>query len=397
MHVLVHDFAGYAFTVALARELAARGHAVTYAWCPSVTTTPSGATEPLPGDPPTLEFRPVALPRPLDKVNLVRRFRDERAYGRLAAAALAETAPDLVLSSNTPLDAQRTLLAEAARRGTPFVYWLQDLIGLATRDLLGRRSAALGAAVGRRYMRLEADLLRRSAAIVAITDDFRPYLRGLGVTARIATIENWAPVEQLPVRSKRNGWSQLHGLDGRFVFLYSGTLGRKHDPSLLLRLAQRFADDDGVRIVVVSEGAGARYLTEQAVALGLANLLVLPYVPFDRVPDVMGSADALVALLEPAAGAFSVPSKVLAYLCAERPLLLSVPAGNLAAAVVEREAAGLRADPGDDRGFVELAVSLRNDVDGRRRMGRAGRRYAEQAFALREVTNRFEPILEAAA
>ena len=43
MHVLTHDFAGHPFQVELSRALAARGHRVTHAYCPSLDTTPRAA------------------------------------------------------------------------------------------------------------------------------------------------------------------------------------------------------------------------------------------------------------------------------------------------------------------------------------------------------------------
>ena len=60
-------------------------------------------------------------------------------------------------------------------------------------------------------------------------------------------------------------------------------------------------------------------------AKACGSLRCLGFQPFEVLPDVLGSADVLVAILEPDAGVFSVPSKVLSYFCAGRPVLLAVP------------------------------------------------------------------------
>ena len=57
---------------------------------------------------------------------------------------------------------------------------------------------------------------------------------------------------------------------------------------------------------------------------------LLPFQPYERLSEVFGSADVLVVLLEKSAGAFSVPSKTLSYLCAGRPVIGLMPAENLA-------------------------------------------------------------------
>ena len=154
---------------------------------------------------------------------------------------------------------------------------------------------------------------------------------------------------------------------GRFVFLYSGTLGFKHDPSLLLELA-RWARDADALVAVVSAGPGSDWLASEGA--GEPALRLLPYQPYERLPEVLASADVLVALLEPDAGLFSVPSKVLTYLCAERPLLVSVSPDNLAARVVEQSGGGLVVPPRDPDALVAAADALRADAARRAELGR---------------------------
>jgi glycosyltransferase involved in cell wall biosynthesis len=252
--------------------------------------------------------------------------------------------------------------------------------------------------IGAHYTRIEGRILREADAVVAITDDFRPALAELGVDAeRVTTIENWAPLADLPVRPKSNPFSREHELADRFVFAYTGAIGVKQDRDLLLRLAERYRDSDDVRVLAVSGDAGAEYLREQAARRGLDGLIVRDFVPWAQVPEVMGTADVLVASLHADAGEYSVPSKVLAYLCAARPLLVSVPGRNLAGRIVEREGAGLVAPPGDDEAFLAAADELYAGSGERERMGAAGRRYADSTFAISPIARRFEVVLEGAA
>ncbi len=122
-----------------------------------------------------------------------------------------------------------------------------------------------------------------------------------------------------PVRDKANDWSRRHGLHDKFVFLYTGTLGMKHNPELLLGLAEKYRSHENVRIVVISEGIGAEWLAAKQKEKQLANLVLLPYQDFHALPEVLATGDILCAVLEEDAGVFSVPSKVLTYLCAARP------------------------------------------------------------------------------
>jgi len=112
------------------------------------------------------------------------------------------------------------------------------------------------------------------------------------------------------------------------------------------------------------------------------------------LPEVLASADVLVAVLEPDAGAFSVPSKVLTYLCAGRPVLAALPSDNLAARVVARSGAGIVVPPRDPRALVAAAEELLGDPGRRAELGGAARSYAETAFDLDGIADRFEEVLE---
>ncbi len=206
-----------------------------------------------------------------------------------------------------------------------FIFWLQDIISVAMEKILGRRGYVYRL-VSKYYGLRERRALRRSDAIVAISDDFLPILRRWRIDpARISIIPNWAPIGDIPVGHKRNDWSRKYGVESGRLIVYAGTLGFKHSPRKLVDLAEAIKRHPDTRILVASEGAGAEYLKAEIGQRGLTNLQVIPFQPMEQFPDMLASADALVVLIERDAGVFSVPSKLLSYLCAKRAVLLSVP------------------------------------------------------------------------
>jgi glycosyltransferase involved in cell wall biosynthesis len=390
VRIVVHDYAGHAFPAQLARSLAGRGHEVLHLQLASFVAG-KGRVEREPGDPPGLEFDRVDLGGEFAKYDVRRRIAHERRIGRELTIRITAFRPDVVLS-NAPLLVQARVQSAARTLGAGFVFWQQDVISGAARRVLGNRSRPLGAAAQQAVASLERRLLRRSDAVVIIADDFLPLLTGWGVDPeRVTVIENWAPIDELPALPRDNAWAREHDLESKAVFLYSGTLGFKHDPSLLLELARWAGGQDAI-VVVVSEGPGADWLAEHASSDDALRLL--PYQPYGRLPEVLASADVLVAVLEPEAGAFSVPSKILAYLCAGRPLLGALPADNLAARVVERSDGGIVVPPRDPHALVAAAAELLADPGRRAELGGAARAYAETNFDLAGVTNRFEEVLE---
>ena len=109
---------------------------------------------------------------------------------------------------------------------------------------------------------------------------------------------------------------------------------------------------------------------------------------------MLGSGDVLVVLLDASAGAFSVPSKTLSYLCAGRPVLGLMPAENLAATLVA-EVDGCVLPP-DEAALAEAGgwvASVLKDARRRDELGYKARALAEREFALDGCATRFEEIL----
>lgn len=389
----VHDNSGHPFQVQLSRALAARGHQVLHTYM-ATFESPKGRLQRGPGDPPTLRIEGIDLGRPFPKYSYYRRWQQEREYGRALAAVLERERPDVFLASNTPLDMLAVAQRACARLGIRFVFWVQDLYGYAVAQLLGAKYGPAGRLVGAWYRHKERELLAASDHAIQITEDFRPFLQEAGLTAgKITTIPNWAPLDELPLRHKSNAWSRAHDLDHSFVFLYSGTMGLKHNPKLLLELAQAFRDDAQVRVVVVSEGLGADWLREAVTAAGLTNVLLLPFQPFEAMPDVLGGANVLVAMLEDSAGVFSVPSKILTYLCSGRPILLAAPMQNQAVKLITETGSGRCCPSGEPEKFVGLASTMRNDLVLVDELGKSARAAAESRFELARISRHFEAAL----
>jgi len=394
VRILLHDYSGHAFLVQLARQLARDGHQVLHVHFPGFQT-PKGPLTPQPGDPPGFETRGLSLPGEFAKYSYVKRLGQELAYGRLLARTIRDWKPEIVFSANSTLDPQHHAWRAARSLGVPFVFWVQDINSVAISRILGRKLPVIGHLVGARYVALERKLLRGSARAIVITEDFVPILERWGLPrARIDVVENWAPREELPPQPRDNPWARTHGLADKLVFLYSGTIGLKHDPGLLLAAAERFKDRPDIRVVVVSEGIGADWL--RANGAGLSNLVLLPFQDFAALPQVVATGDVLMAVLEPDAGIYSVPSKVLTYLCAGRPLLAAMPAENLASRILTREKAGIVVPAGDRAGFVAAAERLGSDPALRAELGRNALAYADRSFDIAAVARRIAGIATAA-
>jgi glycosyltransferase involved in cell wall biosynthesis len=392
LRIVVHDYSGHPFQVQLSRELARRGHEVLHLHFAGFQT-PKGALLRRPDDPKEFHVEGLDLGEPFAKYAFVKRRRQEIAYGDLAVRRTMAFRPDVVVCSNFPLDPLRMVQKACQAKGIRFVVWLQDIYSIAMRKILPRKIPLIGSAVAGYFHLLERRILREADRIVSITEDFQGILDAWGVSReRCQVVENWAPLDEITPVKPGNPWAVEQGIAGKKVVLYSGTLGLKHNPGRIAALARTFAAREDVVFVVVSEGVGADWLKDAKRREQLDNLRLLPFQPYSRLSEVLASAAVLLAVIEPDAGIFSVPSKVLSYLSAGRAILLAVPPENLAARTVMRAEAGLVVPPNDQQGLEDALRRLLDDDAARQRLASHARAHAERAFDITRIADRFERL-----
>lgn len=337
-----------------------------------------------------LAIEGLHVPMKFSKHSIRARRKVDLAYGRAVAEKIFSFKPDIVISANMPLDAQNIALKAAKKQNAKFIFSLQDVYSSAIRFVLKKKLGSLSGPIAAYYERLERNLLKKSDGVVCIAPQFAKLATEWGVEpSRVFTIENWAAIDEFSPTEKDNEWSRAHGVDRKFCFMYTGTLGMKHRPELLLALARYLETIDNACLIVVAGGAGADWLSKNAQTVRKDVLTLLPYQPHNRISEVMGASDVLIALLDSEAGAFAVPSKVLSYFCAGRPLILAAPRNNHAVTVVELAGAGMVVSPDRSDELVNAAKSLIENPEMRARYASNARAYADQSFNIATIADRF--------
>lgn len=389
MKIVVNDHSGHAFTLQLSKQFVQSGHEVLHAYSVSFQS-PKGNFEDLPLSKSGLTVLPITITGDFDKYSLLKRRKQEIEYAQQLVTKLESFKPDVVLSGTTPLFVQQHLQQYCIRKGIKFVYWCQDIYTVAIRQIARKRLGFIGFPIWYYFKKLEAGLMRKSSHVISITPGFNELFQEWKINPQHVTcIPNWAPIQELTPTGKKNEWAKRHQVTDKTCIVYSGTLGLKHNPSILSAAAEYFRNHKEVVFIIISEGLGASFLQKEKEKLQLDNLLLIPFQDFREMSQVFGTADILLAILENDAGAYSVPSKVLAYLCAEKPIVLAMPPHNLSASIVLDNHAGYCIAPDNLQGIFGQIEKLVTDPALRKEMGRNGRAYAEKNFDITHIENQF--------
>jgi colanic acid biosynthesis glycosyl transferase WcaI len=389
MRLLVHDYSGHPFQIELSAELARRGHDVTHSWCEAHVSGKGN----LHGHD-HLVFEPIGQGEVVEKLSFARRLVQEVRYGVQLARQVRRRRPDVVLFGNVPVPMMAVVTVCLLLLRTPWVSWQQDVQGVAMRSFAGTKLSRGFLVLAHVAARLERWCNRRADAIVVIADSFVDVHRQWGTADKTTVIPNWAPLDELVPTPRDNDWAREHDLADVPNLVYSGTLGLKHNPRLLVQLTRAVRDrGTPAHLTVITEGNAVEELADEARKLEVP-ITLLPFQPYERLSEVLGSGDVLLVVLDKSAGAFSVPSKTLSYLCAARPILGLMPDENLAARLVD-SAGGCVLPP--DRtsipGAADWVTEVLGDNDMWDKLSRRSRELAEREFELSLCATRFEEIL----
>ncbi len=381
--VVLIDFGGHPFTADLAISLQRSGADVHYVFSSSNESNPHGDFSDATNDGVTVHD--IDLGRPVDQSQLRRQFRDEQQFG-WAVAKLIRNMPAsaTVILCQVPVAAAVVIQGAAKARRQNVVLWLQQL------------QSDLAAIPGTRSMpsKVVTTLERRIAGaadrVIAISDGFAQFAaknRKNGETD-VTVLPNWAPLRYLPNRHRVNQWSTDQGLHPeRQRVLYSGRMGLEHRPEEVAALALMVTANGDTDVVIVAGGPGVDSLKNRPELISHPNIHFIDLQPLGQLADVLASADILLGTLDDRASEALVPSKILSYLCAARPVVALMKAENPSAELVENVGAGVAA--ADIHAAAAVIRELLDDPERRRSMGNRGRAFAADTFEPSRVARAF--------
>jgi colanic acid biosynthesis glycosyl transferase WcaI len=204
-----------------------------------------------------------------------------------------------------------------------FCYWVMDF---NPDQAIAAGWLRADSAPARILERMSRFSLRRADCIVALDRFMRDRIVAKGIAPeKIAVMPPWSHDDEVcfdPVGRER--FRKTHGLDGKFVVMYSGNHSPVHPLDTLLRAAERLRDNSEVVFCFV--GGGSEFeRVQQWVDEGKGNALSLPYQPLNQLGASLSAADAQVVVMGEAMLGLVHPCKIYNILAVGAPVIYVGP------------------------------------------------------------------------
>jgi colanic acid biosynthesis glycosyl transferase WcaI len=308
-------------------------------------------------------------------------------------AALTQGRPDIILTLTPPLQLAAAAIALKKFWRCPIVNWIQDIVPDAALSVGMMKEGAMI----RLARKLENFVYREVDHIAVISEGFIGNLEGKGVPSeKISVITNWADIRRFDEVTPTDRRAQRAALgvgEKDFVLMHAGSLAAKQVMENVVRAMKLMEDQRDVHVFFLGDGIRKRALQEEVARLSVPRITFLPTTTGDAFIHKLRAADLLIVNQSRELVDALVPSKLLTYLPAQKPVIAAVNKLSEAARFVEKSRCGLLVEPEVPEAFAKATFLLKNQPEECAEMGRRGDQFVRQNFAKPAVLKQFEDLL----
>jgi putative colanic acid biosynthesis glycosyltransferase WcaI len=313
-------------------------------------------------------------------------------FAAMAAAMLGPAGrPDAVLYIGAqPAVAMMTRIV-AALAHCPYFVNVNDLAAHAALDV-----GIVGTRLFKALDAFEFAAYRKAAGATVLCRGFEEALVTHGYPRdRIRMIRSPIDIHTIRPVPHDGRFRARYGIPDRaFVVMHAGSMGRKQGLMNVVSAA-RLAPSAGMCWVFVGDGEARHELEAATQAADLGGVVrYVPFQPDDMLSGMFAAADLLLVNQLSSVKDTVIPSKLLTYMAAGRPVLAAVNPGSQAAEILREADGGALVSP-EDPEALSAAVQwfMAQSQEALTAFGERNRAYAEEHFDERKIVAAHEAFM----
>jgi len=393
-HFMVHGV-GSTKPYDLARDLIAAGHDVTVlcgrGYLSQGVDVPKGLIRRLSVDGVRVICLGVDYRQEMGFVRRVAAFVSFAVLAMIVACRLRRY--DVLVASSTPLTVGLVGLAAHYLRRIPYVFELRDLwpefpirAGYLKNPLIIRISTFF-----------ERWFYRKAAAILTISDWMRDRLIKRGIDAgKIIFIPTGVDYPSYRDATPDKQWRADLGMSGTMLAIYVGAHGPSNGLDYLLDAAELLDAADGIRMVLIGDGADKPHLMAEARRRKLESITFLPPERRSEVPGILKASDVALLIDKVVPGSeYGLPNKFFDYLAAGLPTISNTPAELWI--YLKKHDCGVLVDSEQPRELADALRAFRDSPERAKQMGHNARELCEAQFDRKGLNRQLDALLDRVA
>lgn len=326
--------------------------------------------------------------------SLITRLLENFSFGITSSFRLLfSPRPGVIYANTWPVLAQGLTCLAARLRHIPIVLSIQDIYpeSLSFQGRFSSRNILY------RILRwIDRANARSAGALIVISEKFAQiYIQDRGIPPeKVHVIPNWVDPKEIELLPRVQFREKAGIPENAFVFGYGGNIGVAAGVENLIRAFSQVVDDR-TYLLIAGDGSRRQVCQELVDQLKVKNVILHSPWPAEETSEVLAAADVLVLPTLGEQSLASVPSKMLNYMLAARPMVAFVLANSDTARLIREIGCGWTVDP-DDCDHIVQELSRIRDISARflEEKGSAGREYVLRNLSSDICVPRVIDILE---
>lgn len=168
------------------------------------------------------------------------------------------------------------------------------------------------------------------------------------------------------------------GLDGKFIALFGGNLGKGQRIENIAYLAEHYIDKTDIVFLIIAKGVEKERLQRIAEEKKLKNIRFMGYMPQADYLNLTKSVDLGLVSINENYRVPTCPSKAVSYMAAGVPVFAMINPGSDYGQIIEDCGAGYWAIGSDKERTIQLFDKIYKDSGLRKRMSEAGKAFYQK-------------------
>ncbi len=268
--------------------------------------------------------------------------------------------PDILYMNSWAIFGAGLVSIAASIRGIPVAMSIQDIY---PESLSEQKKIAPGSPLYRILRRLDTKIAHSAKALIVISERFREtYAVDREVPAeRIHVVQNWGETASVEVDARgAYALRQKYCIPDRAILaVYGGNIGAAAGVETVIEAFEYLWNDENIYLLIAGSGSSLRACQQLVDKKGLHDRVFF-YTPWPKAQTgmVLGAGDILLLPTQGEQSLVSVPSKLISYMLAGRPVLAMVLKNSDTAELIAGAKAGWVIPPDDPAGVAAALKTI---------------------------------------
>jgi len=274
-------------------------------------------------------------------------------------------------------------------RGGLLVYHIQDLQVDAAKELELIKSRTLL----RWITVLEKYILKKVDIITTISQGMKMKIEQKKIQKDVFLVPNWVDTQFIKPLPRTKSLREALGYSNTdFLILYSGNLGEKQGLEVIVQAAKSLESEQRIKFLICGNGVFKARLKTLANECYLKNVKFIDLLPYDKLPQLLNSADVHLILQKLNVADLVLPSKLTGIVSSGGASIVTASPGTTLYETVKKHKLGKVIDPEN----VDSLVNAINEcmISDITEYKTCARNYAEEFLNKDRILGEFIKVLK---